>query len=64
MFPLCILVQLKQSSGLSKYMNVLERNFYAAGQNLPQLRKKLNHLHKISDTQMSELMLTKSLLKL
>ena len=28
-------VQLKQSSGLNKYINVLERNFYAAGQKLP-----------------------------
>ena len=27
-------VQLKQSSGLNKYINVLERNFYAAGQKL------------------------------
>ena len=44
-------VQLKQSSELSKFMNVLERNFYAAGQKSPQLREKLNHLHKISDTQ-------------
>ena len=28
-------VQFKQSSGLNKYINVLERNFYAAGQKLP-----------------------------
>ena len=34
-------VQLKQSSGLSKYMNVLEINFYAAAQKLPELREKL-----------------------
>ena len=34
-------------------MNVLERNFYAGGQKLPQLREKLNHLHKISDTQIT-----------
>ena len=28
-------VQLKQSSGLSKYINVLQRNFYAPEQKLP-----------------------------
>ena len=30
------------------HMNVLERNFYAAGQ---KLSEKFNHLQKISDTQ-------------
>ena len=41
-------VQLKQSSGLKKCINVLERNFYAAGQ---KFSEKSNHLHNISDTQ-------------
>ena len=44
-------VQPKQSSGLNKYINILERNFYAAGQKLPCLSEKLNHLHKLLDTQ-------------
>ena len=44
-------VQLKQSSGLNIYINVLERNFYAPGQKLSQLSEQLNHLRKISVTQ-------------
>ena len=39
-----ILRQVKQFSGLNKYISVLERTCYAAGQKMLLTQKKINHL--------------------